>query len=455
MDETVSTALGLGILIILGVFTFYVFKTYFAPKKLDQLADMISAGHYGLAIKKLKNLIEENDRNADAHFLLGDAYQRQKKYLEAIVEYKKVLRLGRFSNHLKEEMVRSRLGKLHLQLNNLNEAKKEFLILTKLDPTNSDNFYQVGILFESAEIFDKALSYFKQAIKVNPAHANALLHKGIIYFQQGNMLEARNALIHAVRLNPNLYDGHYYLGLCLKNQKDYEWAIKEFDMALASNQSKGKIYLAKGLCYLERNIYPKAIIEFEHGLGKTQKGSETDLNLHYFIALASEKIRDIHTAIKHWEIILDINPKFRDVSEKIKNYEEFKTEDAIKDFLIAPLGKFEIMCKGLIKSLDMDILDFNVKNDSEVHAVGTESETKWHNTKLSNRLIYIFRVTDPIPEQVLRYMHEEMRKTNAIKGVCLATSTFTSQAEAFCQSRPIELVDKTGMIRHLQNLSVT
>ncbi len=452
MDDVFSVVLTLGITIIIGCFVFYVFKSYFAPKKLNELADMIRQGHLAPAIRKLNEIIAQDDRDFYAHFLLGEAYSLQKQYLEGIAEYVKILRIGKFDNQVKEEVVRSKLAHTYLQLKNLDDAKKEFLILTKLEPRNAENYYQVGLLLSDGGMRNKAVSYFRQAIKIDPTHESALFHQAVITYQQGNTLDAKKLFLQGVKLKPDLYEGHYYLGLCLKNQKDYDWALKEFDLALHEPKLKAKTYLAKGLIYLERGEFQKAIQELERGLGNTQKGSSIELNLRYFIGVAAEKVRDLHTAVTNWELVHDRNPKYKDVAEKLKSYADFRTEDSIKDFMIATPVQFERMCSRLIKILGFDIIDLQVESDVEVRSMAAESEEKWRNTRMSKRLIYIIRTTDPITEKKLREIHEDMRKRSATKSICMVTSLFTSQAELFSQSRPIELIDKTKMVAYLRKV---
>ena len=256
----------------------------------------------------------------------------------------------------------------------------------------------------------------------------------------------------AVKANPELYQAHYFLGLCLKNKKDYDWALKEFDTAMKDDSLMGKSLLAKGLCFIEKEQLPKAMVEFDRGLGVAPKSSELELNLRYYTAAAAEKLRDFHSAISNWERIHDVNPKFKDVAQKLKTYEEFRTDDAIKDFMIAPPGKFEATSRQIIEQFELNVIDLNVVNDSEVRILATEQEGKWRNTKLANRLIYIYRLTDPIQEKIVREMHEDMRKKNATRGIIITTSDFTTQAELFCQSRPIELKGKKEMIQYLRAL---
>lgn len=452
MDDIITLILITAILGVVGIFSVYVFKTYVMPRKVEELADMMKAGNLGPAIKRLQKMLEENDRDPYIHFLLAEAYRAQKKFQQATLEYKQVLKIGKFGGKVKEEAVRSRLAKIYLQNKSLEEAKKEFLILTKLDPSNADNFYQVGLLFENAGLSEKAHPYYKQAVKANANHADAHFHLGVIEYNLSNISEAKLSLSEAVKRNPNLYSAHYYLGLCLKNQKDYDWAIKELDIALKDESLKPKAYLAKGLCYMERDSLQNAISDLEKGIAVAPKSSEIELNLRYFLAACAERKRDFHMAIANWERIIDVNPKYKDVNDKLKTYEEFRTDDTIKDFMIASPGKFEQTSRAVIEKLELNIIDLQVVSDSEVHASATEMEGNWRSNKRTSKLVYLFRTTDPISEKHLRQLHEEMRSLGAPRAMCMTTSDFSSQATIFCQSRPIELIDKKQLIQLLRGI---
>ena len=78
-----------------------------------------------------------------------------------------------------------------------------------------------------------------------------------------------------------------------------------------SDELKVKCFLAKGSCFLERSQYPKAAMEFEKGLKFARSGSETALNLRYYLAESQEKMRDVHSAIRNWELIAEVNKNFR------------------------------------------------------------------------------------------------------------------------------------------------
>jgi predicted Mrr-cat superfamily restriction endonuclease len=118
--------------------------------------------------------------------------------------------------------------------------------------------------------------------------------------------------------------------------------------------------------------------------------------------------------------------------------------------MIAPPGKFEAQTRAIVEAMTFKVVDLNVVDDSEVHILATEEEGNRRNSKKSNRLIYILRTTDLVPERTVRQLHEEMRSKGANKGACISTSDFSSQAHAFIQSRPIELYDRKQLIALLR-----
>lgn len=453
MEDVVILVLLFGVVFVVGIFAFYLLKTYLFPKKVNELEAMLKQGHVQPAIKKLQKMLEENSRDPYVHFLLGRAYEQIKDNLSAVMEYKqalKYLEIEVVNQKLREETVRRRLGKLYLSLKNNEEAKKEFLILTKLNPDNADNFYQVGLLFEKSGMFNKALPYFQNAVKVDGNHSDAHYQAGFIYFHLSNLADAKKSFNEAVRLAPDNYAAHYYLGMCLKNEKDYEDAMKEFSLSARDEAFRARAYLGKGLCFFETQDFGKATTEFTNALEMAAQNSEQELSSRYYLALTAEKNRDFPAAIAHWERITDVNPKYRDVPDKLKTYEDFRTDDSVKDFLIAPTGKFENACRQLAKQMNLAVEDLRVESDSEIRMVCSSTQIQTRSGKKNTSIVFVFRSANPVTEKSVRLLYDTMRSFGSGRGVCISTGDFTTQAEEFAQSRPLELIAKRDTTKLLR-----
>jgi tetratricopeptide (TPR) repeat protein len=435
----------------LTIFILYFFSAYLFPRKLEEIALMIEKGQTKLAIKKLNDVLQKDDRNSYAHFLLAEAFIKDGNSSYAVVEYRQVLKMGGFSDKVNEIDVRKKLANLYRDGKKISDAKSEYLILTKLEPDNFENYYILGEIFYDAGVMDKALPYLKKSIQLNTKNGNAHYFIGQIAYRSGVYQEAKNSFVEAIKIDQTNYKAHYFLGLVLRHLNDYEWAIKEFEIAQKSEDIRTKCYLAKGTCHLEKEQFSKAIIEFEKGLKTASRGSDTELNIRYFLAEAQEKSRDIHSAIMNWEKILEVNKKFRDVASKIKNYEDFRQDDRIKDFLIASLSNFEFMCRKIAESMGLAILEVNIVNDTEIEIVGAEIEER-RNTRRIQKLLKIIRTTDTLSENPLRRLHEALKPKNAQRAVIITTGDFSPEAIEFSNTRPIELYDKTRLLALLRSI---
>ncbi len=438
--------------IILGIIVFYIFSSIIIPKKIEEIARMIENGQTKPAIKKLNELIEKDDRNAYAHFLLAKAYDLEKNSQYAIIEYRQVLRLGRYTDKIKETEVRANLARLFKERKSIEEAKKEYLILTKLEPDNYVNYFELGLIFYDLGVMEKASGFLKKSIAVNPRHEMSYYYLGQILYKSGIYQDAKQMFINVLKQDPQNYRAHYFLGLVLRQLNDYEWAIKEFETAQKSEELRVKCFLAKGSCHMERGHFPKAVQEFERGLKYVRSGSVTELNLRYFLAECQEKLRDVHSAITNWEKISAVNPKFRDVQEKLKKFAEFRQDDRIKDFMIAGLSKFEHMCRKMVQAMGFNVSDIEIISDTEIEIIANETEGKWRNTRQTNRIIRFIRTTDKVQESLLRKLHESMKLKNASRVMIISTGEYSSKAVDFANTRPIEILSKSDLIEILKKI---
>ncbi len=438
--------------VLFAIFGLYMLSTYFFPRRLDEIAEMIKKGQTKLAIKKLEDVLAKDDHNVYAHFLLGEAFTKEGNGQYAVLEYRQVLKYATPNDKISEKEVRSKLARIFKDQKKVNDAKNEYLMLTKLDPNNFENYYELGVLFYDSGMVDKAGPYLRKATELNTKHSNSFYYYGQSLYRTGNNKDAKNALMEAIKLDPSNFKAHYFLGLVLRQLGDPDWAIKEFEVAQKSEDIKTKCFLAKGTCYMEKEQYPKAVIEFERGLKSVSRGSDTELNMRYFLAAAYEKQRDMHSAISNWERIYEVNKKFRDVEQKLKQNEEFRQDDHIKDFLIATLSNFELTTRKLIEHLGLEIQETKVISDVDIEIFASEPDDKRRNTRRTNKLIRIIRTTDSVGESFLRKLHESMKFRNAQRIVVISTGDLSREAIDFANTRPIELYGKAQLIEMLRSI---
>jgi tetratricopeptide (TPR) repeat protein len=367
------------------------------------------------------------------------------------MELKTVNQLGKFDEFVSELEFRKKIAELYLKFNQSEEALKEYLLLVKKDEENAEYYYLIGSLFEQRSRPDKAVNYYKKAVSLDERHSASYAALGSLLYRAKRFNDAKVYLEKATSLDPDNTLGSYYLGKILKDGKDYQSALKAFEKSSKDPELKVKSLAERGACYINLGDIDRAYAELSRGvkLSKNPKSQEV-LYARYLLAYLYEKERKIEEAITQWEEIYQVKQDFRDVAEKLSNYQDLRTDDTLKDFLIAGQDEFLEMCKSATSAMSFVAHEISPINGGCEIIASENSDKKWRNQKKQPRLIYFLRVTDPIDEATIRSLNEKMRENNFPRGIILTSSVFSKMAQVFAESRPIELYDKEKLQKLLK-----
>jgi len=267
---------------------------------------------------------------------------------------------------------------------------------------------------------------------------------GVILYKTKHPLEARAEFEASMKFDPTNYDCYYYLGKLLKESNDYTGALLAFERAQKSPALKIKALVERGGTFMSQGSYENAIIELERAikLSKEDNSSEA-LYGRYFLSLCYEKLKNLDKAIEQWEKIYSRKPQFRDVAEKLTQYQEYRTDDHMKDYLTCGQDDFVDLCKRIAsQGLNLAIRDvIETQNGVDFIAVENESE-KWLATKKRPRLMRFLRVSEPLDDAAVRSLLDNMKKLGIVRGVIVTSSNFNRAAIEFAENRSVELYHK-------------
>lgn len=429
---------------IVTTLLFIVLKSILSPKKIEAVPRLIKQGKTQNAIKIAKQIISKDNKNYIAHYYLGKAYVKEGKTELAIIEYKSVNENALFGQGLDELSFRKEYSELLLKYNQQNEALKNFLLLTKLDPRNADNFYQVGRIYEMQNRYDLSLGFMQKCVMLDKKHAKAHAELGLMLYRTKQFNEAKKEIDLAIKLSPETYSSYYYLGKILKEAKDIPGAIKAFEKAQRDQEVKQKSIIEHGSCYMMVNRFDNAAVDFQRAieLDKENALPET-LYARYFLATCYEKSRKIDKAIEQWETIYKRNKGFRDVSAKLSEYKDLQANDYLKDYLTCSNEEFPLICKNAsIKGLNLQVLNCDLKKwGCQITAVN-KGDDSWMAVRKQVMLLRYYREPEPIEEQQIHESLDELKKLNGIKAYLFSSSGFNTAAKRFSENRPIELIEK-------------
>lgn len=428
-------------------------KKLVSPKKLVEIEQLIENENTKTAIRKIKNILARNERNPDAHFLLGECYSAENRPDLAIVEYKYITNTGKFTNIATAKRVRERLAHEYLKLGQIDESQKEFILLSKLEPNNYETYFNIAKLFEERDYSDSALTNYKKVLQINPQYAPAYLRMGVILFKKQQLAEAKKALTTSLKLDPQKTECYYYLGKISRAGGDAESALVQFEKVQKDTEMRQKALFERANIFILKRDLNQAIDELGKAIKLGTEDSVVTTASRYLLAQCYEASKDLVHAVEQWEKIYEINAKYRDVAEKLAIYSDLRTDDRLKDFLTASQTNFQDFCTKIVESMGLAIQDVFLKSPDIAEVYALETQSRWRNAKKAPSIIKIFRSVDPIGYDAIRVLYDQMRKINAMRSICITASKFTRTAIEFAQIRPIDLIDKDELTKLLDKIS--
>ena len=430
--------------VAVGILSIFLVRMIIMPKRLSAVMDLLKQGRSQAAQKIVKAILAKEPRNAAAHYYMGKIYLSESKPELALMEFKTVGGIGQFGGEIPETEFRQQIAVLYERFGQLEEALKEYILLVKSDPGNAEYYYQCARIFDSRGKPDVAIKYGRKAIELNPRHGKAHYILGVILYKTKHPLEARTEFEAGLKHDPSNYDGYYYLGKLLKESNDYTGALLAFERAQKSPELKIKALIERGGTYMNQGSYENATIELERALKLTKdEGATETLYGRYFLALCYEKLKNFDKAIEQWEKVYSRKPQFRDVAEKLTQYQEYRTDDHMKDYLTCGQEDFVELCKRITaQGLNLAIRD-TIATQGGVDFIAVENDSgKWLAAKKMPRLLRFLRVSEPLDESSVRSLLDNMKKLSIIRGIIVTSSNFTRAAVEFAENRSVELYHK-------------
>jgi tetratricopeptide (TPR) repeat protein len=137
----------------------------------------------------------------------------------------------------------------------LDEAINEFKSAIQSAPDFAQGYDNLGTAYaDKGDLFNALTSYTK-ALCLEPENPVALHNLGCFLSNHGNALAAK-CFKDAVKLEPDLYEARFNLGLCFASEDKHEQAIHQFEQALLENahDQETRFHLALSLFTLEKYV---------------------------------------------------------------------------------------------------------------------------------------------------------------------------------------------------------
>jgi tetratricopeptide (TPR) repeat protein len=197
------------------------------------------------------------------HVARGQALLKDKKFQDAVLEFRSALQID------------ERLADAHWGLANayegmqrFQEAFNEMKQTVELDANNLDARVKLGNYFvvnarQSAAAVSEAERLAREILQKDPNHIEGHILMGTVFYTQGKKAEALQELTHAVELNPERIESHLSLARLYALTNDMATADATYKHAIAVNNLSALAHYEYGKYLVQTNRLDAAEAEFQ------------------------------------------------------------------------------------------------------------------------------------------------------------------------------------------------
>ena len=272
---------------------------------------------YETAIEAYDTIIEYNPNYMQAYLYKAQCYRAMGNKEAAMQNYKLALNLEPSNQNIKDEMY-------EMYEADMSPEQRLAFVYGQLqkEPQNADLTYRYAYELHKAGKTADAITYYNQAIKLNPKNEDAYINLAQAYQQQGNFDKARSVLTDAKGLFPE--NGLVQKQLAalaaetgsllyskaseLFNQKKFQEAIAMYQKIVPSTPES---LVGIGACYQSLNDNAAAAKYYVKSLELDPKNADTT----YYAALAYSNIENFALAKSYANKALALDPNNKNTKE--------------------------------------------------------------------------------------------------------------------------------------------
>jgi len=181
----------------------------------------------------------------DPYLARAGIYEKLKDYYAALGEYKQLEKMGKA-----DETVFTRMGALNILLGNLDEARKNFEAVLKINPSSATANQFLAAVADNDKDYRKAVDYI-MASSDYAANSSRQLQAAVFASKIPDNALALDILAKAYKSSGSIEMGYYY-AVMLQEQKQYKEAVKTLEGVLkkSPDYTRAGIRLALNLSTL-------------------------------------------------------------------------------------------------------------------------------------------------------------------------------------------------------------
>ena len=133
-------------------------------------------------------------------------------------------------------------------------------------PTTAEEFRSRGWTFVERRDWDRAITDFNEAIRLDPNFARAYRNRSVAYFRKGDHNRALADANQSIRIDPNNYNSYSNRGWLYLEMGDNDRAIADYSEAIRLDDPNADSYNNRGLAYERKGDFDRAITDYNEAI---------------------------------------------------------------------------------------------------------------------------------------------------------------------------------------------
>lgn len=290
--------------------------------EFDEIWNIIGGAYQGQkknieAIQAYQKVLEFNPKNVEAWRDLGDIYTAQKQDVAAINAYQKALEITPEDAGTWHD-----LGKAHTRQFQDEAAIQACRKALELNTDRFETWYLIGLVYGRQRKYAESIHAFQRALDINPEAFDVRIKMAAIYAAQKQFADAIQACQHVIETNPDYDKAWHVRGMVYESQGEYDQAEKTYHKAIKLKPDNAIVYdhLGDLLCKIERTE------EAETAYHTVINLNPTDAQAHYKLARIYAQQNDIENAIKFLQKTAQFEPKCIDLAQNDSGFDKIREE---------------------------------------------------------------------------------------------------------------------------------
>lgn len=289
---------------------------------------------YEEAVNTLKELVKQNSDSVLGYYYLGRTYSQMKLYRDAIGYFKKALELRPDFKQASIDMaatheamgdypqaieiysslldknenappVLQHLIQLLIQQRRFKDALEYLDLAAKTGLGGQETMRKIGLIHLELEQYDEAVKIFRGMLEKDPTVHQIRLYLGIAYEEKNDIDNAYAEFSRIPGDSPVYVDAIGHIAFILKEKGKTDQAVDILKSAIAANPGQMELYLNLSALY-------EAIDKPETGLGlllDTEKRFASDTRVQFRLGVLYDKLGKRQESIERMKKVLALNPK--------------------------------------------------------------------------------------------------------------------------------------------------